>query len=258
MQHSTGALLAILLAIALAACFGDESDPDAFDAGSVEGFPAGSDTATGTVIDWSDFIRFGGVSYVRTPAELAEDDLGSQLGTVQFRVSGNVSDPAYRAKDGDAAFLEVGTPVYTVRGYVPTFRLAARRDGRLRLYEADANPAATRGVDLLDIGGRVTKIGINSAVDGTTRLAAIDDPEEVAALVQLVLDAPVDHGTRSADGTRYFVAFDLDDGTAVVRAYWPGSGELHRGIMLPPEFAAMVEHALTAAPDADQRSTTSD
>jgi hypothetical protein len=245
MQYSAGALLAILLTIALAACLGDEGDPEA--------------PRTATVIDWSDFIRLRGVSYVRTIAELEDDDLGSPFGTVQFRVSGNVSNPSYRAKDGDAAFLEVGTPVYTVRGYVPTFRLAARRDGRLRLYEADANPAATRGVDLLDIGGSVTQIGINSAVDGTTRLAAIDDPEEVAALVQLVLDAPVDHDTLSAGGTRYFVAFQLDDGTEVVRAYWPGSGELHRGgIMLPPEFAAMVEHALTAAPGADQRSTTSD
>jgi len=34
---------------------------------------------------------------------------------VKFKVSGNVCDPNYRLKDGDAAFLEVGTPIYQVR-----------------------------------------------------------------------------------------------------------------------------------------------
>ena len=54
-----------------------------------------------------------------------------------------------QAKDGDAAFLDIGTRVYTVKGYLPTFRLAAYLDGVLQLYEADTNPCARTGADLL-------------------------------------------------------------------------------------------------------------
>jgi hypothetical protein len=80
--------------------------------------------------------------------------------------------------------------------------------------------------------------------DGSTELAAIDDPEEVAALVELVLAAPVDQGNHEHDGPRYFIAFHLSDGTEVAHSYRLNSGELHRGIMLPPEFATAVERAL--------------
>jgi hypothetical protein len=41
-----------------------------------------------------------------------------------------------------AAYLDPGTPLYAVDGYRPSFRLAARREGRLVLYEAAENPSA--------------------------------------------------------------------------------------------------------------------
>ena len=199
-----------------------------------------------TTVDWVDFIQFDEIRYFRASPPVAIDDsyLGTQFAQVKFNVSDNVTDPYYRSEDGDAAFLDVGTPVYEVRGYSPNFRLAASFDGQLILYEADSNPSATVGADLLDIEGKVTSIAINSETDGTTELAAIDDPDQVAALVALVLAAPVDQRPRDHDGPRYFVAFQLIDGTRVANAYWLDSGELHRGIMLSPEFASAVQHAL--------------
>ena len=140
----------------------------------------------------------------------------------------------------------MGTPVYEVVGYSPTFRLAAFRDDRLLVYEADSNPNATLGADLLDIEGKVTSIAINSQTDGTTELATIDDPDAVTALVALVLAAPINQRNQDHDGLRYFIAFHLADGTQVAHAYWTQSGELHRGIMLPSEFATAVEQALAA------------
>jgi hypothetical protein len=60
--------------------------------------------------------------------------------------------------DGDAAYLDPGTAVYAVRGYRPSFRLAARREGKPVLFEAAENPRAgtrpdERRADLLP-GGR--------------------------------------------------------------------------------------------------------
>ena len=81
------------------------------------------------VIDWVDFIRFGGITYVVAPTKpgrmLTANDLGPVFATVRLKLDGNVQDPAYQSKDGDAAFLDAGTKIYTMKGYRPTFRLAA-------------------------------------------------------------------------------------------------------------------------------------
>jgi hypothetical protein len=113
---------------------------------------------------------------------------------VQFRLSGNVHDPDYRSQNGDAAFLEPGTSVFTINGYQPAFRLAVPQNGEILLFEADTNPKARAGRDLLDIAGKVRYIGINSDMDGLPELAAIHEPRLVTRLVAMVLDAPVDQG----------------------------------------------------------------
>lgn len=80
--------------------------------------------------------------------------------------------------------------MYTVRGYSASFRLAARHDGKLRLYEADTNPKAKRGADLLDIGGKVKAIALLDRRDWQTVLSWLADRSRIDATVRLVLDAP--------------------------------------------------------------------
>lgn len=206
-------------------------------------------------IDWIDSVRFGGVVYDSYSTDagrpLRERDLGPVLDRVRFRLAENVRDPGYRMKDGDAAYLEPGTPVFRVKGYRPEFRLAARVDGELRLYEAFQSTRAKRGGDVVDIGGKVRRITINrdqAERPELIRVGVIGEPGQVESLVRMVLEAPFD--ARSVDrgygdGTpRYFVSFRLEDGTAYTRSYWPGAGELSHGIMLPPAFAAAVEEAV--------------
>ena len=208
--------------------------------------PASSNTQT-TVIDWVNFIRFGGITYLAAPTRagrpLTEGDLGPVFATVTFKLAGNVQNPGYHSRDGDAAFLNAGTKVYRVKGYSPTFRLAARENNTVTLYEADTNPHARKGADLLDIGGKVQAIGIVGGQDGVTELGAIKDPKRVTELVTMVLEAPVDQ-TRQGGNRRYFLAFHLVDGTVVTRAYWLDTGELARGILLPKAFGLAIEAAL--------------
>jgi hypothetical protein len=92
-------------------------------------------------IDWVDFIQVGTTQYIAgsgTPLTLQENDLGPVVARVKFKVAGNVCDPTYKPKDGDAAFLEPGTPIYQVNGQPVSKVLGARRNGQLITYVAKA------------------------------------------------------------------------------------------------------------------------
>ncbi len=232
--------------------------------GSVNSLPANghasaapaSVTLTGHPVGdpyYLNFVRLGGIMYLsRRPEDppavgrpLQGRDLGTIVAHVRSKLDGMVHDPTYLPKDGDAAYLPVGTPIYGVKGYRPTFRLVARWNGHLFLYEADTNPQARRGADLLDVAGKVRSIGIDSDTgDGTTEIAAIAQPAQVATLVGLLLSARVDQGQTERDATRYFLTLSLLDGTTVHRAFWPASGQLSRGIITPSQFRLAIMQAV--------------
>jgi hypothetical protein len=100
-------------------------------------------TTCNTSIDWVNFIQVGSTQYVAGPGwsvALQEGDLGPVYAKVKFKVSGNVCDPNYKLKDGDAAFLDPGTEIYQVNGHAPTQELAARFNGQIVAYLAHAAP----------------------------------------------------------------------------------------------------------------------
>jgi hypothetical protein len=151
-------------------------------------------------------------------------------------------------RDGDAAFVPTGDPVYAVRGYKPSFRLAARHDGRLVLYEADSNPAAKAGADLLDIEGRVASIALLSPKDSLTVIGRISDPARVAQLVRLVMAGPVGTSHPPSSGPPAFVAFELADGTVTTRAYFVDTSILSREIKVGQAFHDAIVDLMARAP----------
>ena len=204
------------------------------------------------VIDWLDFIYIGGIEYLTIQIEkeppLQEEDLGAEFGRVAFKYEGNVFDPYYRpkyGKDGDAAFLEVGTPVYSVKGYKPEFILAARRNNKLVLYGSDTTPNAEVGSDVLDLEGKVKYIALTSPRDRNTELASIRDQPLIETLVGMVLDAPVDlEAQYDRDSDVYFLVFHLNDGITVTRAYRPEYDLLGGVLQLPREFRTAISDPL--------------
>lgn len=199
-------------------------------------------------IDWVDFVKFDGITYIADlqAAPLPEHALGAQHGVVRCRLSGNVSDPKYRSKDGDAAFLESGTPVYRVKGYDHRFRLAAHNGSRILLFEADTNPKASIGADLLDLAGKVEFVSVGPREGGERRV--ISETDQVQELIKLVLSAPTlppGHrgGEATSGGTVWTVTFHFRDGTATARPYWPDTGFFWAGsgLRLPDRFREILD-----------------
>jgi hypothetical protein len=208
-------------------------------------------------VDWAHFIKFGGVTYlakgslvgpviIEGERALTEADLGPVVFRTAFRLAGYARAP-YHSQDGDAAHLDPGRPVFAVKGYGGGYGLATIKDGQVTLFEIDSNPAARSGLHMLDIQNKVSYIGINSTDSGRPELARIDDPETVDAMVNMALMAAVDQSQRARERGFYYLAFHRKDGTAVVRPFWTGTGELARGVMTPVEFQELVLEVLDGA-----------
>jgi hypothetical protein len=93
-------------------------------------------------VDYVDFVQANGHNYIaglHPVAPIRASDLGSRVLTVRCSFS-QLNDRTKRMtpkpRDGDAAFLTPGTPVYSVNGWPATCRLAAREGGQLRVFLA--------------------------------------------------------------------------------------------------------------------------
>jgi hypothetical protein len=104
-------------------------------------------------IDYVDFVQVYGRQYLADAnphhaVTLAE--LGEVVGRVRCTVSDLTADGRHKLagplRDGDAAFLPVGTELHSVAGYDPQCRLGAEHDGRIATYlaqhEVDHHTAA--------------------------------------------------------------------------------------------------------------------
>ncbi|WP_276357866.1 hypothetical protein [Cohnella caldifontis] len=94
-------------------------------------------------IDWVDFVKLNGKSYtgmwegvIRNPKDVTDQVVGK----VRFKVADVVTNPEYRTKDGDAAFLAKGTELYRVKGFGSDELIAAKDEtkiGGFRIYAED-------------------------------------------------------------------------------------------------------------------------
>jgi hypothetical protein len=208
--------------------------------------------SSGSSIHWADFVQFDGIFYLRqvetSGQALTAKDLSAQYATVKFELNGHETNASYRRRDGDAAYLPVGTPVYRITGYPPTFLLAAQEpSGGLALFVVQSNEQARVGADFLAIGGKVRAINVLSPQDATTIVGSITKTAKVANAVALILDAPVNQTLNPPGSNRYFVAFQLMDGLAVTEVYFPASHYLGPGIIVPAAFDQMIRQAISGA-----------
>ena len=198
-----------------------------------------------------DYISFDGVDYVRWAEEpgrsLERGDLGPEFGVVACSFGEDLRRCPYGI-DAGAAFMPAGTRIHAVRGYATDFRLAAVWKDRIFLYQAWRNPRARTGRDFFDIGGKVRTIDVErgeTASSGAETRITIAEATDVEALVSLILHAAVRRPSPHGPGElRYWLTFWLADGTTLGRPYFPESGELLGGVVLPAEFRALVERSL--------------
>lgn len=150
-----------------------------------------------TIIDWVDFVQLDGITYEGMhEVVLSDPDLvtAEVAGKVKFYVDEHVTNPNYKTKDGDAAFLKEGTALYVVQGLDPEEYLAVEDETKINGYKLYGK------LDLAQLWGesfeklipaQVRKIEVYEGYDGN-RLIKTLEGEEVLGLMKLLADGVQD------------------------------------------------------------------
>ncbi|MDI4647849.1 hypothetical protein [Cohnella hashimotonis] len=116
-------------------------------------------------IDWVDFLMLGDVMYtsnIEGTKGVSEGKQGEKIGEVSYMLDEHACTD-HQSKNGDAAYLPIGTAIYAMNGYKPSYRVMAEG----KVYEARSNPHAKTIGDLWDIDGRIAKVSLESGTDGS-------------------------------------------------------------------------------------------
>lgn len=198
-----------------------------------------------------DFISFDGVHYIRWQEEagrqLQSSDLGIEFATVECaHYHDRASCPFGR--DAAAAYMPAGTRVYAVNGYRTNFRLAAVTGDRIFLYQAWRNGSAKVGADLYDVVGKVRAIDVQRGEPSPAapaRSIRIESSTDIDALVTMLVRGAVRAPSPRPYGEpRYWLTFWLADGTTLGRPFVPDANEILGGLVVPPEFRAILARYL--------------
>ncbi|MTD31967.1 hypothetical protein [Planomicrobium sp. YIM 101495] len=157
-------------------------------------------------IDWVDFVHLNDEQYTAMGSEViaGPEWIGAELGEVAFNVSDNVKDSSYRTKNGDAAFRDVGTPIFEVidsPGFVAVQDAAEVHGYRIYRAEAarDAQPVRYRDMDFAD----VVKVEFHEGYTQPSLRNTLTEPEEIDQLLAFLDDSQVD-STFSPAGQEQF------------------------------------------------------
>lgn len=170
-----------------------------------------------TEIDWVDFIKWDDSEYdVVYDGILADKSLiEKEIGEVQFKVADNVSNPSYKLKDGDAAFHEKGTKLYSVKGKDDI--IAVKDQSAINGYRIYFNRERTDykwHFDQVPLD-QVKKIELYSTTVGNKQIAAFEDETEIEDFLEILSNskkAPAfQPNTTTSDPMMYDIILYTDD-----------------------------------------------
>ena len=182
-----------------------------------------------TQIEWIDTVQIDDIQYaVLEPRNytVEEENLGEVLGEVTYKMA-DTACADHEIKNGDAAYLDVGTEIYKFNGYKTNFRVIADN----KIYEVMENDQARTIGDLYDIEGKVEGMSLRSSYDGRYVMDLKEEHwtefiDEFLELEYVGLDKIY---KEIGNEDRMFFDIHLKDGSSVRILYWPESNAVSPG-----------------------------
>lgn len=200
-------------------------------------------------IEWVDMVMIQDIRYEHHYPDSSDETMpieiekGKELGKVTYKMADRACSN-HKMKNGDAAFLEVGTPIYEVKGY-PTALIVAVND---KVYVAETNTKAKTAGDLYPMSQVVKNIYIESTEDGS-RLHTFSQSSKnkfLTAWDQLKLeDVQSLHNENKMEGKRIFLEIELNNGVSFRELYWADSNIFHSGAIGNNEIKEVITDELS-------------
>ncbi len=198
-------------------------------------------------VEWVDIVHINDVTYERVyPRDdpiVEWDSVGEQIGAVSCTVGDAVQRAGYRFRNGESTFLPVESPLYTIRGVDPAFRIVALDFDITVVYQRSMPPSADTGADLLPFAAEsVVSVAFLSPQDHSL-LGRLTNTAEVTAFVEDLQSSDVDLGAKLqafASGSSVFIALEFDDQPSVTLVADTDARVTHEGIVLSEVVLALL------------------
>lgn len=195
-----------------------------------------------TIIEWVDMVKINDIRYQHESLEVPEDlevETGKKLGEVSYEMADDACSN-HKMKNGDAAYLGKGTPIYEVKGFPSSFMVYAGN----KVYMADENKSAETVNDLYPIEGKVKNITFQSTFDGALIHTFSEDSKEAFLREWLTLklfDPMKISNEKLSDHGRVFIGIELDNGITFRETYWADQNLFHFGAKGTKELQQIVK-----------------
>ncbi|MGP7816395.1 hypothetical protein [Niallia sp. 01092] len=170
-------------------------------------------------IDWVDFIKWDGKTYdgVYTGVLADKKLIGKKIGTVKFKVADNVTNPHYKIKDGDAAFYEKGTTIFSLKGHSNLIAVESLNtiNGYQVYYSTEDSKYKWHYKDMPT--EKVTKVEIYqmNTPDGTKLVNKLNSQKEINTFLKILKHSKnspnFQPDTSEKDPTYYEMIFYMDE-----------------------------------------------
>ncbi|MFF3099530.1 metallophosphoesterase family protein [Viridibacillus arvi] len=167
------------------------------------------------IIEWMNFIKWNGRDFYSIDSGVLADNqyLGEKVGKIKFKVADNVTNPSYKTKDGDAAFYEKGTEIFSIKGNNDLLAVKSENsiNGYQLFYSTESTDYKWHFKHLpLD---EVKKIEIYTQVNNK-RIAEIVDNRGIEDFLEILNTSKVDKNfvpnTNNRDPISYAMVFYTD------------------------------------------------
>lgn len=209
---------------------------------SITGCPDGE-------IEWVDMVMINDIKYQHHFPEPSDEnntlsiEKGRELGKVTFKMADRACSN-HEMKNGDAAYLEEGTPIYEVKGY-PSSLIVVAND---KAFLVDTNKKAKTADNLYPLNGLVKNIYIESTEDGSRiqPFTQASTKKFLDAWSQLKLENPESlYNKGEMEGDRIFLEIELNNGLSFRLVYWVDSDIFSNGAIGNKEIKKIIEDELS-------------
>jgi len=174
-----------------------------------------------TIIDWVDFVMIDDIEYNAIYNAIIVDPkyIGDEIGQVQFKVNENITDPHYHIKDGDAAFWDKGTKIYSV---IDMPKYIAIQDSNeingYRIYQSQLNSESVQWHFKNVKQKTINKIDIYAGYDHPDFVVSIFDEQKIKKFMGILNDGKTNPSfspdLSQGDSDIYHILFYTDQNLA--------------------------------------------